>query len=302
MNKSFTLIEILVVIVVVGILSSFILIGMSSISDKANIAKSQSFSNSLDNALLLNRVSYWKLNGDTSDSWGLNNGTWTGTGAPNTVVNYRPSSECVSGQCLHFDGVDDMVDFGSDNSLSMGTKDHALSIWVRFDNDPPLDSETIFYCGAIAETQPGYWLYRRTTKNLRLWFSDGSAGTLTPYLTNANVINANVWYYVVVTIDRDGVAQAYLNGQIQTGYSADISTKQGNIANYTSLKIGNTGGSYRFSGKIDEPRIYHGVISILLINNNYFSGINYLYCNNQIALEEFNQRLAGLKYDLVENE
>jgi len=34
MNKSFTLIEILVVIVIIGILSAFIIIGMAGVSEK----------------------------------------------------------------------------------------------------------------------------------------------------------------------------------------------------------------------------------------------------------------------------
>ena len=102
-KKSFTLIEILVVIVVIGILSAFILVGMSSISSKANIARSQAFANSLDNALLLSRTSQWKLDGNINDSWGINTGTWYGaTGGNNLAVNYRSSSECVSGQCLDF--------------------------------------------------------------------------------------------------------------------------------------------------------------------------------------------------------
>ncbi len=79
MSKSFTLIEILVVIVVIGVLSAFILVGMSSISSKANIAKSQVFINSIDNSLLTSRVAYWKLDEGagttTSDSWGVSLGT-----------------------------------------------------------------------------------------------------------------------------------------------------------------------------------------------------------------------------------
>ncbi|MFA6374475.1 MAG: prepilin-type N-terminal cleavage/methylation domain-containing protein, partial [Candidatus Paceibacterota bacterium] len=39
MNKSFTLIEILVVIVIIGILSAFIIVSMAGVSDKATIAK-----------------------------------------------------------------------------------------------------------------------------------------------------------------------------------------------------------------------------------------------------------------------
>jgi len=57
MNKSFTLIEILVVIVVIGILSAFVLVGMSSITSSANIAKVQAFINSMDNAIIRKSIS-----------------------------------------------------------------------------------------------------------------------------------------------------------------------------------------------------------------------------------------------------
>ena len=81
MSKSFTLIEILVVIVIIGILSAFIIVSMVGVSDKARIAKSQAFANSLRNSLLINLVSEWKLNdgsGTTaSDSWSANTGTLT---------------------------------------------------------------------------------------------------------------------------------------------------------------------------------------------------------------------------------
>ncbi|MFA6374227.1 MAG: prepilin-type N-terminal cleavage/methylation domain-containing protein, partial [Candidatus Paceibacterota bacterium] len=66
MNKSFTLIEILVVIVIVGIISAFIIISMAGISSKANIAKGQTFSNSLKNALMLNMIAQYELDGDAS--------------------------------------------------------------------------------------------------------------------------------------------------------------------------------------------------------------------------------------------
>jgi prepilin-type N-terminal cleavage/methylation domain-containing protein len=105
-EKSFTLIEILVVIVVVGILSSFILVGMSSITSDANIAKGKAFANSLKNSLLMNLVSEWKLDetsGSTSyDSWSQNNGTVTGA----TIT-----TDCVSGKCLEFDGIDNRISY-----------------------------------------------------------------------------------------------------------------------------------------------------------------------------------------------
>jgi len=61
MKKSFTLIEILVVIVIIGILSAFIIVSMSGVSQKATIAKGQAFANSLKNALMIT----WSLNGNS---------------------------------------------------------------------------------------------------------------------------------------------------------------------------------------------------------------------------------------------
>jgi len=46
-NKSFTLIELLVVIVIIGILAGVIIVSVSSSINKANFAKAQSFSNTV---------------------------------------------------------------------------------------------------------------------------------------------------------------------------------------------------------------------------------------------------------------
>jgi prepilin-type N-terminal cleavage/methylation domain-containing protein len=51
---AFTLIELLVVIAIIGILSGLIVVTMNGVTQKANIAKAQVFSNSLRNALMLN--------------------------------------------------------------------------------------------------------------------------------------------------------------------------------------------------------------------------------------------------------
>jgi prepilin-type N-terminal cleavage/methylation domain-containing protein len=67
--SAFTLIELLVVIAIIGILSALIIVGMSSTTQKATIAKAQVFSNSLRNSLMNNLISEWKFNGS-----GLNDG------------------------------------------------------------------------------------------------------------------------------------------------------------------------------------------------------------------------------------
>ncbi|MGI6341159.1 MAG: type II secretion system protein [Minisyncoccales bacterium] len=82
-QKSFTLIELLVVIVIIGILAGVIMISTSSSIDKANFAKAQAFSSTVQNELLLNLVSEWTFdepeeNGKTKDTWGNNHGTVVG--------------------------------------------------------------------------------------------------------------------------------------------------------------------------------------------------------------------------------
>lgn len=288
MNKSFTLIEILVVIVVIGVLSAFILVGMNSITASANIAKSQAFINSLDNSLLLSRVSYWKLDANnipspnqTPDAWEANTGTITGA--------TLQESGCISGKCLSFDGDSDYVDFGSSSDFNMGYGDQTISLWAKFDNALSND-DTLIDCGAMAGL-PGYWIYRRHDGNkLRLWFDDGS-GVISPYVYNGNLA-INTWYNIVIVFDRNVSAQAYINGAIQTG--ADITTKQGNMINGESYRIGGRLSSYPLVGRMDDVRMYNAVVSTSQIQQDYFLGINKLFKNYGIVLNEFNQRVAEL--------
>ncbi len=307
MNKSFTLIEILVVIVVIGILSAFVLVGINSITNNANIAKSKAFSESLRNSLLTSLVSEWKLDGNANDSWGVSNGTWSGPTGANTTVNYRPSSECISGQCLDFDGTDDVVNFGNNASLSMGNNDHTVSIWIKFDNALAPQTETLFACGAGCGALPncgGYWIRRLSGQNrLYAGFTDSQASQSEGYLSGIGTLINDIWYNIVVRFDRDGLVQSYINGQLQTGYSFNISSRQLFVSNFKSLTIGAWSASdSRLDGKIDEPKLYHSIVSSQLINQEYYSGINKLLVNSEINNDGFKQRLTELKSNLAIHE
>lgn len=282
MNKSFTLIEMLVVIVIIGILSAFILVGMSSITAKANIAKGQAFANSLNNSLLLSRVSEWKLDGNANDSWGTNNGAVTGA---------TLSSDCVSGQCYNFNGVagtPHCIDLTTSTSLDTNSK--TIGVWFNSTNGGEAHKTIIgraHYNGP--NDSEGYDLWLTNTNALYATVGDGTANFINA--AQAGVIVPGRWFYVTMIHDYNSTTnnlKLYINGIMYdqksvTGYSPFVHA--------TSLGRQSSYDYYYFLGKIDEARYYNTALTTSQIQENYYLGLNKLFKNQGIALEEYAQRL-----------
>ena len=127
-TKSFTLIELLVVIVIIGILAGVIIVSTSSSINKANFAKAQAFSNTVQQELLLNLVSEWTFDeGNAEDSWGNNEGTVYGA-----IYQNKASRNCVYGGCYSFDG-SDYIDCGNNSSLNIADE-ITISSWIKLDS------------------------------------------------------------------------------------------------------------------------------------------------------------------------
>jgi hypothetical protein len=277
-----------------------IVVVMGEMTEKANTAKFQIFSNSLRNSLMANLISEWKFDGETSegspaalndvlDTWGnRNNGSIP---FPPTI---ETGADCISGSCLRFDGENDYVDFGTDDSLSMGDSDYTLSFWVNFDNAEASQYETLFICGADAAGNDGYWIRRSSQTRLQLDFSDGTLSPLTNFLSPTNSLVNNIWYYIVIVFDRDSVAQAYIDGVRQSD-SLDISSQQGNVQNFSSLKIGAFSSAlHRFDGRMDEIRIYNTAVTIAQIKQQYYIGLNNLFNGGIIDSAEYYLRIKKI--------
>jgi prepilin-type N-terminal cleavage/methylation domain-containing protein len=284
-NKSFTLIEILVVIVVIGIISSFIIVGLSSVSGKANIAKGQAFSNSLRNSLLMNLVSEWKLDGNANDSWGTNNGTNNGA----TSV----SSGCIQGSCYSFNGTSNFIEIPHNANLKPTTK-ITFSAWAST-TDWYVTDKRILSC-----TEGGGYNINLNQNNgwVSLYVNGG-------YMTPAFYTTApsSGWHFFLTTYDGRYL-KTYLDGVYKNQYDAGA-TFPITYVNNNSLIIGgeaSTGtgcaGGY-FTGNIDNVIIYNDAIPTSQIQQNYFIGLNKLFKNKGIVLNEFNQRLTELKSNIT---
>jgi prepilin-type N-terminal cleavage/methylation domain-containing protein len=289
MNKSFTLIEILIVIVVIGIISSFIIVGLSSVSDKANITKGQAFSNSLRNSLLMNLVSEWKLDGNTNDSWGVNNGTWNGSGGGSYASpSWRTGSECVSGGCLAFDGIDDYINCGSSNSLNISNL-ITISVWIK-----PLGTSGQEGIIGTPNFSSAYGFYIRHTPGLDVAFQFNTGSTR--YNLLSGNLNYKNWNYLVVSWDGSNI-KIYINNNYYSGQSSTAQSRT-----FGEFRIGYTGAitsPVYFNGLIDDVKIYNQAIPTYQVQQNYYSGLNKLFANKGIA--DYSIRISQLKEVLTKN-
>jgi prepilin-type N-terminal cleavage/methylation domain-containing protein len=285
MSKSFTLIEILVVIVVIGVLSAFILVGMSSISSKANIAKGQAFENSLRNLLLMSLVAEYKLNGTVTDSFGV---------APSGTLNGPPSTstDCVSGTCYSFDG-DDHIGFGDSDIFSFTNNIFTFSFWMK-----KTSSGNMAVLGKTlgAGSPYEYGIYGTgTTLNFYSWISSGAADVYTA--NNVTNIDTN-WNFFVWTADGTN-SYVYRNGVAGSPVAKTVNSLSNTTGVFSIGRGCNASLCYFHSGFIDEVRIYNASITSSEINEMYYVGLNKLYKNNGIASIEFENKLSELKFNLA---
>ncbi|MFA5431627.1 MAG: LamG-like jellyroll fold domain-containing protein [Candidatus Paceibacterota bacterium] len=284
-KQAFTLIELLVVIAIIGILSGMIVVSMSGVTQKANIAKVKVFASSLRNSLMIDLVSEWKLDNNAIDTWGTNNGTLSGftdsgtTGYGDTHDDgWMSSAYCVSGTCLKFDGVNDYIEPAI--IYNPGTSNFTLSAWIkRFDTSA--DSVISFYSGSYAAGL--YSNYSGTGVHFGTGASDD-------YSVVGEDLSINTWHHIVGTRDATTL-KVYVNGKVSN-------TKVGvSIQNILTgyFQIGRMRSTqHEWKGLIDDIRIFNVAMPTSQIKEQYYVGLNNLLANNGINKEEYNQRLSQL--------
>ncbi|MDD3292749.1 MAG: prepilin-type N-terminal cleavage/methylation domain-containing protein [Candidatus Pacebacteria bacterium] len=320
-NKSFTLIETLTAIVIIGLLAGFIIVKFQDSNVAAEISRGKAFSLSLLTSLPIEMVSEWKFDGPTSagssattddvkDTWGDNNGTVYGT----PLV--KDGNDCISGKCIYFNGSTDYIGYGNINLNISNTMTAAA--WVKFNNLDYIGSSgtlnTIFAKGnpdvASGTPSSGFWFSYDNRNNASSFsytcFGNSNGG----YSGGGNNFSSssyyykffnNKWYYILFTIDASSSGKLYING-LQLGPTKIFSNLV--LSNTTNnFNIGATSNtSHKINGSLDDIRIFNKALIVSQINQAYLSGLNNLYLNNQISKEEYNQRLIELNNNLVKHE
>ena len=314
-KQAFTLIELLVVIAIIGILSGLIVVAMGGMTDKANIAKAQVFSNSLRNSLMLNIVGEWKFDGVgkndgdvadityVDDTWGSNNGFFCPVDAsnPHPFPTVKTGSNCISGSCLYFDNIDDNIRASA--ALKYTGEGMTISAWIKID-----PSATNFsYIVSKPWNSSGYYnyyLFWGPTNTISFWLGGNSNNG--PTISSLSNVLKNKWYYVVATVNSDTASQSpklmklYINGDSVASGTHTITTwtpTLGGGDQLTDLAIGHL---YRcdqsvpdrfFHGYMDEVRIYNAAMPTSQIKEQYYIGLNSLLADGNINAKEYSERI-----------
>jgi len=294
-NKSFTLIEILVVIIIIGLLASLILFSTNDAFEQQKRMEVLNFSNSTKGKMIQSLLSEWTFDGptaigsnatnnDVKDSWKYNHGDVTGH-----VPVVKGGDDCISGKCLQFNSSGlTYVDIPYNYAFDFGTGDFTVSAWIKTSN--VLNYQTIF-ARDYNSTGNGVILYTNINNGfLRTWVG-GTAlnGTI-------NICN-DKWNYVLVTRRTAGalkIVDHYINGSFNSSVNA---TGNVNMASNNKIRLGVTDQAtpgYKFSGLIDDVRVYNTTLSSFQIKQNYIAGLDLLLGNNAISKEEYGQRILNL--------
>jgi prepilin-type N-terminal cleavage/methylation domain-containing protein len=299
-QKAFTLVEILVVITVIGLLSSIIFAITSGTREQGRIAKGLYLSQHLHNSLGSYVAGIWNLDegsgtttNDTS-GWG-NNGTLVNSPTwrcASVDTDYTPSAQGCS---LEFDGINNRVDIGTGRAGETGT----VLFWFKAN-----PSATQDYSGIVVQANG----FGHTDQNWGFATSRGedtytvlfrSNITLGQYEWTNRTVKSSVpvdewhmfgatWYYdtdegytYAATI-YDGTR----NNFTKQGHSGSIGIQRPvRIGGYTDRKV---------SGLIDEVRIYATAFTSSQIESRYYAGLDKLLVKGQITQKEYQERTKNI--------
>ncbi|MDD2470126.1 MAG: LamG domain-containing protein, partial [Bacilli bacterium] len=199
----------------------------------------------------------------------------------------KTESECVTNECMYFDGVDDYINCGNNADLDFITYagTYTFAAWIYSDNLVGVNRPTIVGKN-ISNSNRNALSYSNNA--IRFGYYDG-----VNWFGVSGVFNAGKWIYAVGVNDEKSLS-LYLNGIIQTDGGSPY------IASSNSLTIGwsgnNSVGEY-WKGLLDDVRIYSAALSSAQIKQQYIAGLDSLLAKGSISEEEYEQGLNNLAYE-----
>ena len=203
--------------------------------------------------------SNWTINDYGS---GGNDGTSSGMDSSNLVVSDLQQTSGYSPYALDFDGINDYLDCGNNNSLQATTA-LSISAWIKYTSD------TAYFRFIVsrrdsANTNYQFYLLNTTggSKQLRFVSSGG--------LNSTGSVTVNNWHHVAVTANGGNIS-FYIDGQpAGTGTIAGINS----LADKDFI-IGNipVAGVFEFPGSISNVAFWNTALTSTQVTEIYNEGV-----------------------------
>ena len=207
-------------------------------------------------------VAYYPFNGGADDaSANANNGSVNGA-ILSEDRNGNPNS------CYYFDGQDDYIDMGSDESLKIQNS-FSTSVWFKATGGRC--NPRIFEYYNNSSYGGGYALAITTGTQLHVVYF-GAKNEENGFDNIDNFFNQNTWNHIAFTVDgATGQAKLYLNGELLLDRQNNIQTQQINYSG--SLHVGNI-NPFRcdwFEGNIDDLGLWNRTLTQQEVTNLFNS-------------------------------
>ncbi len=231
-RRAFTLVELLVVISIIGLLSTIAITQMSSSREKARIARGLSYEGSVYRAVGDDVVSQWDFN-DCSGTSASDSSNAGNTGTLSAGASWSTNTPTGSGCALSLNGTSGLVTIPYLNTI---TTSLVYSAWF---NSSSATTRTILASRAT--------LLRVSATGIDWW-----ADVNTNPMSIAKNISLNVWHHIVV--DQNGTAYAiYLDGGLVGSGTAPAIN---NASAYNAIGYDNYSGGIIWTGLLDNIRVY----------------------------------------------
>jgi len=263
----FTLLELLVVISIIGLLASTFIFGYAGWTDKARLANTRSFSQSVRSKVGFNVVGSWTFDDSTAVdvSGNNNNGTLVGT---------YSFVDAVMRTGIQFNGGRVYL-----NSLTQTPQAMTFAGW--FKKTDATWSSIAFLGKRYGST--GWMLYRNSgdTAGYFRWYSfyENTSGATLSYRAWPGIsgLQVDVWYFFTLTRDALGNMRIYVDGK-QT-YSGTAPADFRNWSdNAYGISIGSEragSGSWNCTGAIfDDVAIYSETFNVTQVQQLYVEGLS----------------------------
>lgn len=203
------------------------------------------------------KVSYWKFDGDATDSVGTNDGTAHGA---------TFTDDGRVGGALSFDG-NDYVSTAASSSLNMGGSSYTIELWSWVNSSVTYGTERILV--EYGTRQAGN--YQLTSRNDN-HFKTNFYGRSSAQGSQCNVDwTDGEWHHLVGVFDNDA---NYLYTYYDGGLCDTTAETQAPDNVSRALYFGSRGGTEKwFNGKLDKVAIYNRALSAGEIQQHYLNGL-----------------------------